>query len=616
KFLPERFASDAARLARFAREARAASSLNHHNLVTIHEIGSSSGTPFIVMEHVEGRTLRDMLRGRPLPVREIIDAAVQLADGLAKAHEAGMVHRDLKPENVMVTADGFVKILDFGLAKLREEPTGRPAVASAGDAETRTSATTGVGAILGTAPYMSPEQAAGKPADHRSDQFALGAVLYEMATGRRAFEGASLVQTLSAIIERKPEPIGAINPAFPAQACRAIERCLSKEPAGRYASTLDLASELRDVRDHLSDAGSDASYATAARAPSRAGTWQLAVGAVAVLVAILAAGLLRERIARWLGGPPVPSEMRIAVLPMSVAPGTEEDGLCCAGVLDYVVGRLADLNRIDSDISVVPAAEVLEAGVKSPSGAKRAVGATVAVSIAVNRVRDDLAINATLSDAGELRVLNAGSRQVPHASFSPEVVAGLLVELLRVEMDEQKKARWTGDAPSVAEAGVLFAQALGQTPYQQARSALERFDQEKGLARAIDLFNRAIDLDPRYAAAHAGLGTARLRLYRLTRRSQDLELAAASIERALALDDTRPASWIALGMLRAQQGRADEAEKAFAEGIARNPLNAEAQREFGLACQRAKQFEKAEAAFRKAIEFDPGSWANHSYLGA
>jgi serine/threonine-protein kinase len=624
KILPERLASDAGRLARFAQEARAASSLNHPNIVTIHEIGEAEGVPFIVMERVQGATLRQVLQRRPsLSTRKALDIAVQLADGLAKAHEAGIVHRDLKPENIMVTGDGFVKILDFGLAKLREPPPGERGSAAAtltqgAEADTRTSVHTVAGTIVGTAGYMSPEQALGAPADHRSDQFALGAVLYELVTGRRAFEADSLVQTLNAVIERDPEPIAALNPAFPAPARWAIERCLSKEPGGRYASTLDLAGELRSVRDHLSEAaGSDASR-TARATPRRRRlrAWQLLVAAALVVAGVLLGEPARHGVARWLWPPRVPSQMRVAVLPISLAAGTEQDGVCCAGLLDYVVVRLGDLNRVNGNVSVVPVAEVLEAGVNSPSAARRGVAATVAVSIAVHRVEGDVVVNASLADAEQVRQLTGESRTFPRDGFSPEAVASLVLQLLRVELEGVKKTAWNRDAPAVAEAGVLFAEGLGQTPYQQARTALERYEQELSLQRAIDLFNRAIDLDRRYAAAHAGLGEARLRLYRLTKHAQDLELAGASLTRALQLDDTRPATWMALGMLRAQTGQVAEAEKAFAQAIARNPLSADAHRELGLAYQRTGQVERAETEFRKAIELRPGSWANHNALGA
>ncbi len=187
KFLPARFASDADRLARFAFEARTASSLNHPNIVTIHEIGEAEGLPFIVMELVEGETLRGAMRSARLPTRRVLDIATQIAEGLANAHAAGIVHRDLKPENVMLTPDGFVKILDFGLAKLHADAVPGTAPPDAGQSETPTTFRTGTreGAIIGTVGYMSPEQAAGRPADCRADQFALGATLYEMATGAR-----------------------------------------------------------------------------------------------------------------------------------------------------------------------------------------------------------------------------------------------------------------------------------------------------------------------------------------------------------------------------------------------------------------------------------------------
>ncbi len=189
KFLPERFAAEPLRLERFSQEARAASALDHPNIVAIHEIGEATGSRYIVMEHVRGQTLRALLRGKPLSVRRTLDVAVQLADGLARAHAAGIAHRDLKPENVMVTTEGFVKILDFGLAKLNDEAGLVPAAEVDSQADTWPDAAhdrsphTAAGALLGTVGYMSPEQARGRPADFRSDQFSLGVIVYEMATG-------------------------------------------------------------------------------------------------------------------------------------------------------------------------------------------------------------------------------------------------------------------------------------------------------------------------------------------------------------------------------------------------------------------------------------------------
>src|SRR6266496_1008970 len=210
KVLPAEVASDPSRLKRFEKEARAASALNHPNIVTIYDIGSVDSVSYIAMEKVDGKTLREVLFSGPLPIKRLLQIAAQIADGLARAHEAGIVHRDLKPENLMVTKDGLVKILDFGLAKLTQMDS------SGEGSHLPTETGTSPGVVLGTVGYMSPEQASGQPLDFRSDQFSFGSILYEMATGKRAFQKKTAVDTLSAILNEDPEPIAAVNPLAPA----------------------------------------------------------------------------------------------------------------------------------------------------------------------------------------------------------------------------------------------------------------------------------------------------------------------------------------------------------------------------------------------------------------
>jgi serine/threonine protein kinase len=276
KVLPTEVAADGERLNRFEQEARAASALNHPNIVAIYDVGRTETSSFIAMELVEGKTVRELLVSGPLSVKRALSIAAQAADGLAKAHAAGIVHRDLKPENLMVSSDGFVKILDFGLAKLVAE---RPGGLS--DALTMVGSQTASGVILGTVGYMSPEQASAAPLDFRSDQFSLGAIFYEMATGKRAFQGATVVDTLSAILHDEPPPLASIRPDAPLALRWVIGRCLSKEPDDRYASTRDLARDLTMLRDHLAESGASETLRTRPRKRR----------AIPLLAAVLGAGL-------------------------------------------------------------------------------------------------------------------------------------------------------------------------------------------------------------------------------------------------------------------------------------------------------------------------------------
>jgi Tol biopolymer transport system component/tRNA A-37 threonylcarbamoyl transferase component Bud32 len=240
--------TDPLRQQRFTGEAQAASALNHPNIVTVYDVGTHDGTPFIVSEVVEGTSLREMLGRGSLAITDVLDIGVQMADGLAAAHQAGIVHRDFKPENVMVTHDGRAKILDFGLALVGVRNGVLP---SEMDLTVVDVTLTASGAIVGTVPYMSPEQARGAVVDYRTDQFSLGLTLYEMVTGRRAFSADTAPQILAAILDTEPAPIATLNPRVPAPVRWTIERCLAKDARRRYDATTDLARELRTLRERL-----------------------------------------------------------------------------------------------------------------------------------------------------------------------------------------------------------------------------------------------------------------------------------------------------------------------------------------------------------------------------
>src|SRR5580704_6427892 len=238
---------------RFEREARAVAALNHPNIIAVYDFGIQGGQQYIVSEFLEGESLRSLLKGKPVPIRKLIEIGAQVADGLSAAHSAGIVHRDLKPENIMLAKDGRAKILDFGLA--RHTRTGDSAAVPAGSAETlvpmNSEHQTSAGAVLGTAAYMSPEQALAKETDYRSDQFSFGLILYELASGKQAFVRASTIETMAAIVREEPP---AIEEKLPPPLKWIIDRCLAKEPEQRYESTRDLYRDLKNLRDHFSEA--------------------------------------------------------------------------------------------------------------------------------------------------------------------------------------------------------------------------------------------------------------------------------------------------------------------------------------------------------------------------
>jgi len=616
KLLPAHFASDRGRLARFEQEARAASALNHPSIVTIHEIGEWRGLPYIVMELVQGRTLREVIAGRPFLSRRAIDMATQAAEGLATAHAAGIVHRDLKPENLMVRDDGFVKILDFGLAKLTGSGVGLPEALS----EERTAATeeavtadrpkpgspeTGAGAVIGTAGYMSPEQALGRQVDFRADQFAFGAILYEMATGKRAFQRDSPVQTLAAVIEQQPEPLQDANPAVPAPFLRIVERCLAKDPRERYASTHDLALDLRSARDHFEEASGGSGGAGPRPAPTPARATGRRVAMVAVLLVALAAGWgpLRRALR-----PPLPEQKQLAVLPFNSAGDDAEGRAFAEGLVETLTSKLTQLERFHGSLWVVPASEVRAAAVTSAAAARRSFGASLVVTGSVQRAGDLVRLTANLVDAGSLRQLRAVTVDARRDELTllQDGLTERVAAMLELEVSDEARRVLGAGTTSIAGAWELYVQGRGH---------LASYENLASVEKAIAAFQQALQRDPGYALAYAGLGEAHWRRYELTKDTASVELARKACDRALALNDLLAPVHVTLGILRTGTGAAEQAVADFERALALDPASGDAYRGLGRAFEEAGRTADAERTYRKAIELRPDSWTNHTQLG-
>jgi serine/threonine-protein kinase len=612
KFLPEKFASDPNRFSRFTQEALAASSLNHPNIVTIHDVGETSGLHYIVMELVEGETLRAILLGhggRPLSARRLLEIGAQIAEGLAKAHAAGIVHRDLKPENVMVTADGFAKILDFGLAKLRADGSGDPEQWFDSAAPTwpeSPSPQTAVGAILGTAGYMSPEQARGKPVDYRSDQFALGAILYEMASGREAFRRETPAQTIAAIIEDAPEPLATLNPALPPPARWIIERCLGKDPAERYASTLDLARELRTVGERLPEVDSTGSSAYRAVASGLRRGWKRTAATGLVGLAILALAWGGWEAWRRLG-PAGPGRVPVvAVLPLTNLTGQPEYDGTAVGIAEVLVGSLAEIQGIQV-LSRPSTAAYRDRKGDLPAVA-RELDATYLVDGVLQRSEQHLRVSFSLVRSSSNVVEWSGTFDgaFPQLFDLQSRVADGVASALRLSVTPAERAR--------IEARPTASPSAWQE-YTAALALLERPDKAGNMAAAVGLLESALRADPRFARAHAALARACQARYEETGDGSWADRARDSAQEALRLQSGDVEVRRALARILAERGRQAEAIDELRQALELKPGSDETLQLLSEVLVAAGQKDEALERARQAVAVRPGDAHNHTAVG-
>ncbi len=549
KVLPAEVASSPDRLGRFEREARAASALNHPNICVVHELGREADRPFLVMELLEGQSLAARLDGEPLTIDEILETGIQLADALDAAHEKSIVHRDIKPANIFITKRGQAKILDFGLAKVRDE-------GAAADALARTEARddlTVAGTTLGTAAYMSPEQALGKPLDSRADLFSLGVVLYEMAARQRPFQGDTQAGIWDQLLNATPPSPARSNPEVPEGLAVAILRCLEKNPDHRYGSARELLEVLKRLREGtgVPVASSRGSAGVPARSTSRArpAGRSRAVRWMLVLTPVLVLGAVAGMALRWGKGDGGGATARtIAVLPFENQSPDSADAYFTAGVHEDVLTRLAQVR----DLKVISRTSVLrykDGGDVKDIG--RRLGARYVVEGSVRRWKDQVRVTAQLIDAAEDRSLWSEhyDRELSNALALQSEIATRIAGALHARITPEERAR-------LATTPTTDPGAYDE--YIKARAILTRsgvsYDR---LTEAIERLQRAVSADPKFAEGWALLSEAQsdrvASLREFDGREADAERAAreaeATLARAKELDPEGPATLRAEGYL-------------------------------------------------------------------
>ncbi len=584
KVLPKDLAGDQARLRRFEQEARAAGALDHQNVCAIHDVGAHDGSPFVVMELLEGRSLRARLAAGPIPAHEAIDCAAQIALGLAAAHAKGIVHRDLKPENLFLTRDGCVKILDFGLA--RRVPVDLPG--PQGELSTREmTGGTVSGAVMGTAGYMSPEQARGEPADPRSDIFSLGCVLHEMLSGHQPFKKPSAIETLSAILKEEPPPIGPASGIDPHAVQRIVARCLEKRPEARFASASDLHSVLKAL------------VQSSAREPAGAES----------------------------------QEKSIVVLPFENLSPDPENAYFADGLTEEIIFDLARVRALRV-ISRTTAMLLRESKKDVPSIA-RDLKVRYALEGSVRRVGASLRITAQLLDAVTDTHLWAEryAGTVEDVFDMQEKVSRAIVEALKLELTPQEQRRiaerpipdlyafecylkarreiWRFVGPSLDNAMAYLEQGLrvlpdnplllagvGYVHFQRANLGIGPAD---SVAQAETFAARALEIAPDLPQAHVVLGLT------ATCRRGMIKTAIRHFEEALATDPNDPDALRWLGVIYSHVGRVAEAALLGERVMAVDPMSPTTCMPLVFARLLDGRFELALQVLERACGADPGN---------
>jgi serine/threonine protein kinase/Tfp pilus assembly protein PilF len=629
KVLPAEVASNQDRMRRFKQEATSAASLNHPNIAHIYEIGQSDNLNFIAMEYVDGTTLRDKIHREHEYLSKLLRVLQHVAEGLAKAHDAGIVHRDLKPDNIMITSDGHAKILDFGLAKLVEPPTTTDSVPS-GEEPTILQQSSMPGVILGTLGYMSPEQAQGKTKqiDHRADIFSFGCILFEAVTGQRPFTGNDHIEILNKLIREPAPPVAAFNPNAPADLQRIVRRCLAKDPDERYQNIKDIAIELKEVRRDLqetentvpliSSASSEARTlykAEPTRMQSQPATAEsptasthasfivdglkrhktaTIVGALLILIAAVAFGIRSYLHAR---STEVAVES-IAVIPFVNQNKDPDDEWISDGLTESIINNLTQL----PNLKVIARSSVFRYKGTDPVAVGQKLGVRAVLTGRITQRGDTMLISAELIDIRDNKQLwgEQYERRLSDMLSVQREIAREITNNLRPTLSGVEQSRMNKPMTASSEAYELY---LKGRFYWNKRTPSD-------LQKAILFFEQAVEKDPNYAMAYTGVADSYALLTAYTTESprQLMPKAKEAALKALALDDNLAAAHASLGQITAYYDYDfPTAEREYRRAIELNPNYAPAHQWLAEHLSAMRRNDEAFVEIRRALELDPVS---------